>query len=77
MMKILALFAITALMPVALGGGVAHAEPGMMVSICSGTGLTKRIYLPLRPERAPDDDRHCMAKGCHGGTSRKRFGAPL
>lgn len=67
-MKVPALFALTALLPAALGAKPV-SDQTLAVPICSDDDLVRMIELPLDDpgkEQAP-----CWTKGCHGGTSRR------
>lgn len=67
-MKALALFALTALLPAALGAAPPR-ERSLALPICSADGAVRNIELPLdspASEQAP-----CQTKGCHGGASRR------
>jgi hypothetical protein len=67
-MRALALFALAALLPAALGAAPV-SERTLAVPVCSADGLVRMIELPLDDpgkEQAP-----CWTKGCHGGTSRR------
>ena len=70
------LFALLAIMPAALHAAPVMASDSLLVPICTGDGQTRVVAIPKGgsgPRKGSEQD--CV-KGCHGGTSRKRTGAP-
>jgi hypothetical protein len=69
-MRIAAGFALLALLPAALSA----APPSLTITAPSCAGASTIITVPLGPD-APtrDGDQPCCAKGCHTGSSRKRY----
>jgi hypothetical protein len=64
------IFALAALLPVALGPLPAKGR-SITAVICSGNGGSLLIEIPIdedTPAQPP-----CSAKGCHAGSCRKRF----
>ncbi|MEN9683883.1 MAG: hypothetical protein RIQ99_1232 [Pseudomonadota bacterium] len=73
-MKGLAGFSLIALVPAALGLSVPAAGATLLVPFCTGDGLVHMVQVPVNGQTAPGKDPSgtCCAKGCHGGSSRKR-----
>ena len=72
----LRLFALLAIMPAVLHAAPVKASDSLLVPICTGDGQTRLVAIPRGgsgPRKGSEQD--CV-KGCHGGTSRKRAGAP-
>jgi hypothetical protein len=75
-MKSAALFGMAAILPAAVyPAPVASAGAAAMIAlVCSDTSGSRIIIIPGGGEQpAPDRDRPCCAKACHGGHPRKRF----
>ncbi len=68
-MSALAQFGLIALLPAALGAA-APSGPTLAVSLCSGASV-RVIEVPL--EKPGRKQAPCCAKGCHGGSSRKKL----
>lgn len=74
-MKSAALIGLFVLVPAAINPAqAAPIHSGSLTSlVCSGNGLTQRITIPVGGDEPPrEGDRPCWAKGCHGGSTRKR-----
>lgn len=69
-MRIAQVLALFALLPAALNA----APRSLTITAVSCAGGSALITVPLKPG-APnrDGDQPCCAKGCHTGSSRKRF----
>lgn len=69
-MRIAPAFALLALLPAVLNA--APRSLTVVAASCAGGSVT--ITVPLKPG-APErgGDQPCCAKGCHTGSSRKRF----
>jgi hypothetical protein len=68
-MTALAQFGLLALLPAALGAG-SPSERTMIVPLCSSESAAGSVEVPLgEPGTMPDP---CGAKGCHGGSARKK-----
>lgn len=67
-MKALALFALAALLPAALGAAPLRKRT-VILPICSADGLVRMIDLPL--DDPGGQQGPCQTKGCHGGASRR------
>lgn len=78
MTRAIRLFALLAIMPAALHAAPAFAGDSLLVPICTGDGQTRLVAIPKGGEGSGNggDSREC-AKGCHGGTSRKRGVLPF
>jgi hypothetical protein len=78
MNRSLARFALLAILPAALHAAPAFAGDSLLVPICTGDGQTRLVAIPKGGKGSGDDGagRDC-AKGCHGGSSRKRGSAPF
>jgi len=69
MKRVLALIGSLALIPAAVGPLPASAR-SFAVALCGGGSVT----LPASPAGGPaDPPAPCCAKGCHGGSQRKRI----
>lgn len=69
MKPLFALFGALALIPAAIGPVPAAART-LVVPLCGGGSVT----LPAAPAGGPaDPPAPCCAKGCHGGSQRKRI----
>jgi hypothetical protein len=67
------LLALVALVPAAFNASAAPAAaPGLAVPICSGSGPSRAIELPLPGKPAREQDNPCCVKGCHSGSNRKK-----
>lgn len=72
-MRLLAGFALMAMVPAALNIMPAHAATAMVVPICSGDGVARSILVPTGPAELPGKAvPGCCAKGCQAGESRKK-----
>ncbi len=73
MNRAIRLFALLAIMPAALHAAPALAGDSLLVPICTGDGQTRLVAIPKGGKGSGDGGagRDC-AKGCHGGSSRKR-----
>lgn len=70
-MRTTALFGLLAMVPAALNAGV-PASVTIMASSCAGG--QHAITIPMRPDApVPAEGQPCCVKGCHSGSSRKRF----
>lgn len=78
MSRAIRLFALLAIMPAALHAAPAFAGERLLVPICTGDGQTRLVAIPKDGEGSGQggEGREC-AKGCHGGSSRKRGPAPF
>lgn len=63
-------FALLALLPLAIGGPSPSA-PSFMVTFCSGTE-NRLVEIPV-PGKQPDMPERCPAQACHAGCNRKQF----
>lgn len=75
MTRSLRLFALLAIAPAALHAAPMRAGDNLLVPICTGDGQTRLVAIPKGGGQGKGGDQECV-KGCHGGTSRKRSGAP-
>ena len=75
MSRMARLFALLAIAPVALHAAPLMASDSLLVPICTGEGQTRLVTIPKGGSQRKDGEQDCV-KGCHGGTSRKRSGAP-
>ena len=64
------LFALVALLPLAIGTPRPSAAT-MQVTICSGT-QSRTLEVPI-PGKGPAMPPPCPAKACHAGCNRKQF----
>lgn len=74
-MKSAALFGLLAIMPAAVNPAQAAPTDSRSLTslVCSGNGLARRITISADRDEPPSgDDQPCWAKGCHGGSTRKR-----
>lgn len=78
MSRTIRLFALLAIMPAALHAAPAFAGERLLVPICTGDGQTWLVAIPTGGEGSGTggEGQEC-AKGCHGGSSRKRGAAPF
>jgi hypothetical protein len=69
-MRVASAFALLALLPAALSA----APPSLTIAAPSCAGGSTTITVPIRSD-APirNGDQPCCAKGCHTGSSRKRY----
>jgi hypothetical protein len=68
-MKGLAQLGLIALLPAALNPAPAGAAT-MTMQICGGDGQVRSVEVPL--DGPGNEPAPCCAKGCHGGSSRKK-----
>jgi hypothetical protein len=67
------LFALLAIMPAALHAAPVRADASLLVPICTGDGQARLIAIPKGGEDpGKDGGGQSCAKGCHGGSPRKR-----
>lgn len=69
-MRPAALFGLLALVPASLNAAV-PASRAILAPTCAGA--PRAITVPLRPGAPREESQPCCAKGCHTGSSRKRF----
>lgn len=71
--RMLAAFALLALVPAALAPTAALAAGNLRVTLCDGTGNPPSLVIPVHrsPFRGGEDS--CCVKGCHAGGTRKKF----
>lgn len=71
-------FALLAILPAAIHAAPAYAGGSLLVPVCTGDGQTRLVAIPNGGRGSGDErqSRDC-AKGCHGGSSRKRGAAPV
>ena len=70
---LLAAFSLCSMLP-AVVNATPLAGNALMVPLCTSDGRTVTVIVPGQPQlprRSGDDG--CCVKGCHGGSSRKRF----
>lgn len=74
MRRVLASFALVAMFPAALNATVPTSAMTMTLLLCNGSGPAGSVTVPIKPA-APfkGDTQTCCAKGCHGGSSRKKL----
>ena len=67
-------FAMSALVPAALGVSAPVAGASLLVPLCTGDGLVHMVQVPVQGQQQlpGGDNGQCCAKGCHSGSSRKR-----
>lgn len=74
MKRLLATFALVAMIPASLNATVPVSGGTMTLLLCTGAGPGGTVTVPVKPA-APfqRDTQSCCAKGCHGGSSRKKL----
>ena len=71
-MKAGSIFALIAIMPVALAVGPVAAGT-LRVPICTGDATGRTLYVPVPGKLPRGQDDPCCVKGCHAGGNRKRI----
>ncbi len=67
-MRYASLFALFALVPVAINATTSTPHRRLEIAICTGNGTARTVPFPA----SPDGNEHTCPKGCHSGCSRKR-----
>ena len=74
MKRLIAPFALVAMIPASLNATVPAGGTTMTLLLCDGTGPGGTVTVPVKPATPfQRDSQTCCAKGCHGGSSRKKL----
>lgn len=71
--RLLAIFSLGSMLP-AVVNATPLAGTALIVPLCTSDGRTVSVIVPGQPQLPRrSGDEGCCVKGCHGGSSRKRF----